>query len=170
MRPTGIDDGTEMSVELRLLYATPDIDSLELLESLLVSALELTPLQVTTAHVDSTAMLIARADNRADDIILLDWPMAQAATPELVHDLLEHNPQLRIVALLPASYRQYRREVWRAGACSSIAKENMEQEWLSSILCVMHRAMQREAKLHAFYTTNRQPTADIKATDMCCAS
>jgi hypothetical protein len=53
------------------------------------------------------------------------------------------------VALLPQSYRQYRREVWQAGACSSIAKENMEQEWLSSVLCIMHRAMEREARLIA---------------------
>jgi DNA-binding NarL/FixJ family response regulator len=158
----------EMRVELRLLYATPDADSLMLLESLLASALELTPLQVTTAHVATTSALMARADSRSDDIILLDWPMAYAATPQLVHELLERNPQLRIVALLPASYRQYRREVWRAGACSSIAKENMEQEWLSSVLCVMHRAMQREAKIHAYYAANKLPTAALEESEVCC--
>lgn len=155
-------------MELRLLYATPDADSLMLLESLLASALELTPLQVTTAHVASTGALMARADSRSDDIILLDWPMAYAATPQLVHELLERNPQLRIVALLPASYRQYRREVWRAGACSSIAKENMEQEWLSSVLCVMHRAMQREAKIHAYYAANKLPAAALEESEVCC--
>ncbi len=54
---------------------------------------------------------------------------------------------MRIVALLPQSYRQYRHSVWEAGACSSIPKENIDQEWLSSILCVMQRSMQREASL-----------------------
>jgi hypothetical protein len=54
---------------------------------------------------------------------------------------------MRIVALLPESYRQYRQRVWEAGACSSIPQEHMDQEWLSSILCVMKRAMQREAAL-----------------------
>ena len=61
--------------------------------------------------------------------------------------LLVRNPRLRIVALLPQSYRQYRQQVWEAGACTSIPHEHMDQEWLSSILCVMHRAMEREARL-----------------------
>ena len=159
-------------MELRLLFATPDTESLTLLESLLASALELTPMQVAVDHVDSMHELMARADRYADDTVLLDWPMAQAATPELVKELLVHNPELRIVALLPAGYRQYRQEVWRAGACTSIAKENMEQEWLSSILCVMHRSMVREAKLHALYTVGATAaasmTTDVKESALCC--
>jgi len=58
-----------------------------------------------------------------------------------------------VVALLPLGYRQYRQRVWQAGACNSIPKEHMDQEWLSSILCVMHRAMQREARLIVRYET-----------------
>lgn len=139
-------------MEIRLLFATPDEESAALLDSLLASALELTPLHVTAAHVATQDALLARADADVDDVIVLDWLMANAATPGLVSTLVEHNPRLRIVAVLPLSYRQYRKEVWQAGACSSIAKENMEQEWFSSVLCIMHRAMQREAKLHAYYS------------------
>ena len=56
---------------------------------------------------------------------------------------------MRIIVLLPSHQRQYRQLVWEAGACNSIPKEYMEQEWLSSVLCVMYRAMQREQKLRA---------------------
>ena len=138
-------------MEIRLLFATPDAESQMLLDSLLSSALELTPLTVRTAQATTIDALFARVDADADDVVVLDWLMAQAQTPALVATLLQHNPRLRIVALLPQSYRQYRKEVWQAGACSSIAKENMEQEWFSSVLCIMHRAMQREARLHAHY-------------------
>lgn len=138
-------------MRIRLLFAAPDKESHELLESLLASTLELTPIDVAPAHVTTIAELLERTERHVDDVILLDWPMAQAETPALVEELLARNPQLRIVALLPSRYRQYRQEVWRAGACSSIAKENMEQEWLASILCIMHRSIVREAELHAFY-------------------
>ncbi|MCB0162119.1 MAG: hypothetical protein KDD83_28475, partial [Caldilineaceae bacterium] len=78
----------------------------------------------------------------------------EAGTPALVQEILAQNPQLRVVALLPENFRQYRQRVWDAGACNSIPKEHMEQEWFSSITCVMHRAMERERRLIAQYEAN----------------
>lgn len=152
-------------MEIRLLFATPDPESQALLDSLLASALELTPLNVTVNYAATQESLLARANAGADDVVVLDWLMAKSEMAALVATLLATNPQVRVVALLPESYRQYRKEVWQAGACSSIAKENMEQEWFSSVLCIMHRAMQREARLHALYQgisiedTVREPAA-----------
>ena len=140
-----------------------------MLDSLLASALELTPLNVTANRVETQGALLARADADADDIVVLDWLMAQANTSALVATLLDHNPRLRVVTLLPQSYRQYRKEVWQAGACSSIAKENMEQEWFSSVLCIMHRAMQREAKLHDYYA-GLLPAESLHEPETCCAA
>ncbi|MCS6826358.1 MAG: response regulator [Caldilinea sp.] len=156
-------------MEIRLLFASPDPQSHMLFRSLLAAALELTPLPVHAEHVDTMEALLARAHVAADDVVVLDWLMAEADTPTLVSTLLAHNPQIRIVALLPHGYRQYRREVWQAGACSSIAKENMEQEWFSSVLCIMHRAMQREARLHAYYQ-KLQADRKFKEVAPCCSS
>lgn len=158
-------------MEIRLLFATPDAESQALLNSLLASALELTPLHVTVNYATTPEALLARAQAGADDVVVLDWLMAKSETAALVAQLSAANPQVRVVALLPESYRQYRKQVWQAGACSSIAKENMEQEWFSSVLCIMHRAMQREARLHALYQgisieeTVREPTACCSAVD-----
>ena len=138
-------------MEIRLLFASPDPKLQALFRTLLAAALELTPLHVRDEYIDAREELLARTDAGVDDVVVLDWLMAEAETPALVSTLLAHNPQLRIVVLLPQGYRQYRREVWQAGACTSIAKENMEQEWFSTVLCIMHRAMQREARLHAYY-------------------
>ncbi len=90
-------------------------------------------------------------------MVILDWTIAHESTPALVRTMMEHNPQVRTVTLLPLSHRAYRREVWQAGACSSIAKEHIEQEWLSSILCVMNRAMEHEARLLAAFEAGMQP-------------
>lgn len=138
-------------MNIRLLFATPDPDAHALLHSLVESSLELTCIGVSVAKVSDRATLLQRVEDRLDDVILLDWPMAGADTPELVSSILARNPKVRVVALLPLSYRQYRQLVWNAGACNSIPKEHMDQEWLSSILCVMYRAMQREAKLVDYY-------------------
>lgn len=132
---------------MRLLLATPDKDSLELLHSLLHLALDLMCLDVSAADVDTRDELMARVDNHLDDIILLDWTMAEAETPALVKEILQRNAMMRVIVLLPDRVHQYRQLVWNAGACNSIPKEHMEQEWLSSVLCVMHRAMEREARL-----------------------
>ncbi|HAJ37120.1 MAG TPA: hypothetical protein DCL15_15680 [Chloroflexi bacterium] len=158
-------------MEIRLLFATPDPESQALLNSLLVSALELTPLNVTVSYATTQDALLARARAGADDVVVLDWLMAKSETAPLVAAVVAANPQVRVVALLPEGYRQYRKQVWQAGACSSIAKENMEQEWFSSVLCIMHRAMQREARLHALYQgldtgeATREPAACCVAAD-----
>jgi len=156
-------------MEIRLLFATPDEESQALLDSLLSSALELTPLLVRAEHAATKEQLLARVDADADDVVVLDWLMALSETPALVATLLQRNPRLRIVALLPHSYRQYRKQVWQAGACSSIAKENMEQEWFSSVLCIMHRAMQREARLHAYYQ-GLATVENIREPATCCTA
>jgi len=131
---------------MRLLFAACDDESLALMYATLESALCLTPLEVQVAEVRHCAGLMARVDAKQDDIILLDWQIAGADTPALVREILSRNSLLRLVALLPEHYRQYRQLVWDAGACNGIPKEHMDQEWLSTVLCIMYRAMQREAK------------------------
>lgn len=138
-------------MHIRILFASPDDASLNLLHSLHHSAMDLMCLNVSTSEVRTVDELQHRVTARADDVILLDWLMVEAETPKLVQDLLAQNPQLRVVVLLPENFRQYRQRVWDAGACNSIPKEHMEQEWFSSIMCVMHRAMEREQRLIAQY-------------------
>ncbi len=116
------------------------------MHSILGSALCLTPLTVSFAEARTLGELCARVEQNLDDVILLDWDMVQSETPKLVRDILAANPELRVVVLLPQSSRQYRQLVWEAGACNGIPKEFMDQEWLSTVLCIMHRAMEREAK------------------------
>ena len=132
---------------MRLLFAVPDRDSLNLMYTILHSALQLTRLNVTVAEVRTMQELRGRVEGFQDDIILLDWQLAGSETPGLVRELLQYNPVLRIVALLPEHQRQYRQRVWDAGACNGIPKDHIDQEWLSTVLCIMYRAMQREARL-----------------------
>lgn len=138
-------------MQIRLLIATPDDAALALLQSVVHAADNLTSFAITTATAQNRPALLRRVDATLDDVILLDWELAKAGTADLVSEILSHSPQIRIVVLLPSHQRQYRQLVWEAGACNSIPKEYMEQEWLSSILCVMVRAMQREARLRAEY-------------------
>lgn len=138
-------------MNIRLLIATPDDASLALLQSVVTATRDLTCFAITPATAQSEQEIFRHVDAALEDVILLDWEMTQAATADLVRTILAHNPQMRIVVLLPSHQRQYRQLVWAAGACNSIPKEYVEQEWLSSILCVMVRAMQREARLRAEY-------------------
>jgi len=132
---------------LRLLIATPDEESLRLIYSILEAAFCFTPFDVAVGEVRSCAELKERIEANQDDITLLDWQIAGSGTPTLVGEILSLNPLLRVVVLLPEHYRQYRQLVWDAGACNGIPKEHMDQEWLSTVLCIMYRAMQREARL-----------------------
>lgn len=142
-------------MNIRILLAVPTAECLALLRPLLHEARQLIYFDLVTAEVRTLPALLERVDAgltdsaSAVDVILLDWQLAEEETPALVRDLLSRNAQLRIITLLPNHLRQYRELVWQAGACNSMPKEYMDQEWLSSILCVMYRAMQREAKLRA---------------------
>jgi DNA-binding NarL/FixJ family response regulator len=155
-------------MQIRLLFATPEAEFLKVLDSVIESALELTPLQVTTAAAAARQPLLQRVDAGADDVVVLDWSLAGPATPDLVRELLQRNPQVRVVALLPEIQRQYRQQVWAAGACSSIPKEHIDQEWLSSILCVMYRAMEREMRLRAAFAAGEPLPAPCGGS--CCVA
>lgn len=140
-------------MNIRILLAIPSDEWLQLLHPLLDEAQDLICFAVVADEVRTRQALLTRVEQglideaAAVDVILLDWQLVEEETPALVRQILGRNPNLRIIALLPDHLRQYRELVWQAGACNSIPKEHMDQEWLSSILCVMFRAMQREANL-----------------------
>lgn len=131
---------------MRILLATPDSDTLDLMRSLLDVALGLVPLEVAAEHIDSQDALLRRVALRRDDVILLDWQLAGAGTPDMVRRIFTFQPLIRVIALLPDQLRQYRQRIWDAGACCSIPLERIDQEWLSSALCIMSRALAREAQ------------------------
>jgi DNA-binding NarL/FixJ family response regulator len=163
---------------IRILLAIPTADCLALLHSLLDEVLNLICFDLATAEVRTRQALLDRVDAglvdaaAAIDVVLVDWDLAEEGTPDLVRELLTRNPQLRVIALLPHHLRQYRERVWDAGACNSMPKEHMDQEWLSSILCVMYRAMQREAKLRAEFLTQQglPHLPPFGETEPCCLS
>ena len=134
-------------MSMRVLLATPDDETLTLMQSLLAAALQLVPLTITIQAVRTPEDLLRRAHLALDDVVLLDWPLAGPDSPDLVRALFQANQRLRVIALLPGQPRQYRQCLWDAGACSSIPKERLDQEWISSALCLMSRALGREQRL-----------------------
>jgi DNA-binding NarL/FixJ family response regulator len=141
-------------MHMRVLLATPDDETLALMQALLEAALQLVPLTIKVHSARTPEDLLQRARLDLDDIVLLDWPLAGAESPDLVRAVFQVNPRMRVIALLPDHPRQYRQCLWEAGACSSIPKERLDQEWISSALCLMNRAMQREARLVKPRTAN----------------
>lgn len=134
---------------IRLVFAAKDAKIAELFDRLFDATRPLLTFQVVAQHVSSPTELCERAVKGMDDVVLLDWGLTEGDTPSLIENLFRCNATLRVVALLPQLQVQYRTSVWEVGACASIPREHMDQEWLASVLCVVHRAMAREASLHA---------------------
>jgi DNA-binding NarL/FixJ family response regulator len=134
-------------MHIRLVMAMPEQESQKLMQSLFEAAMCLIPLDISVNTVETKDDLLDRVVADLDDVIVLDWPLAREETPDLVRTVLRRNPRMRLVALLPMALRQYRQATWDAGACNSIPKELIDQEWLSSLLCVINRAMEREARI-----------------------
>lgn len=134
-------------MKIRLLIAAPDPDSLKLVHSLLDAAMQMVPLNIDAHDVKTFDELEARNSAALDDLLLLDWELAGAETPNRLRELTTINPKLRAITLLPMHLRQYRQCIWESGACSSIPKEHLDQEWLSTVLCLINRAMEREERL-----------------------
>lgn len=136
-------------MHIRILLAVSDTPSQQILCDMVDAAMCLIPLDVSVRTVRTEKALLERIRADQDDVVLLDWPLVEEKTPDLVSQILSENPRMRVVALLPMKLRQYRQATWQAGACNSIPKEIMDQEWLSSLLCVINRAMEREARILA---------------------
>ncbi|MFV9503524.1 MAG: hypothetical protein AB4911_03070 [Oscillochloridaceae bacterium umkhey_bin13] len=139
---------------MRLLIATPDQTLLTTLDTLLAAALGLVPIEVNAVIVSDAKALLERAELGNDDVILLDWQLVGARTPDLVRAIFAVYPSARVMTLLPDQQRQYRQRVWEAGACTSIPTERLDEEWLSSALCIMNRAMAREQRMLATVAQN----------------
>lgn len=81
-------------------------------------------------------------------LLLLDWEWGGEGIIRLIPRLFEQNPSIRVVVLLPpAAPKAYRTAVWEAGACASTPRDRLDEEWLVTILCLVHRAMEREGLL-----------------------
>ena len=88
-------------MSIRVLLASSDPASLDLQRSLLDASMNLVCFAIEFGSVSSSKELWARVGAGRDDVILLDWHLAEAETPDLVRAVLAYNPRLRIVALLP---------------------------------------------------------------------
>lgn len=137
--------GEMLAMVIRLLFAVPDTRTRDLLQSLSNAALRLVPLQVEMNHAQSQDELVARTRMRRDDLVMLDWTLAEADTPKLVRELKCLHPWLHLIVLLPLQLQPYRQSIWEAGVCTSIPKESLEQEWLSSVLCMASRHLEWQA-------------------------
>ncbi len=134
-------------MKIHLLVATTQEETGNLLQSLIKEALLLVPLELEQTTIKTPEELCCRVKQEQDDLLLLDWSLAGPETPALVRQILETNLKIRVIAILPLQLRQYRQYLWEAGACTSIPLEHLDQEWLSSVLCMVRRSMQREARL-----------------------
>jgi hypothetical protein len=134
-------------VNIRLLIAAPDDESIALYRSLLDSALGLLPLEIAVRDVRTCRDVTERVVEREVDVLLLDWLLAGAGTPALVRELMALDPGVRTLIVMPLSLRQYRSCLWQAGACVGVPKEHLDQEWLLSMLCLVTRAMERQERL-----------------------
>lgn len=150
-------------MKIRLLIATPDAESQTLLHSLLNAAMQMVPLDVDANDVSDLARLQQRVTACLDDLVLLDWELAGTSTPDRLRELTTNNPRIRVITLLPLHLREYRQCIWESGACSSIPKEHIDQEWLSTVLCIIHRAMEREERVNRGLspTVNQMRTGGI---------
>ena len=131
----------------RLLVAAPDAESLALYRALIASAEALLPLGIQTEYVESRAALTNRVGEHAADVLLYDWELSGAETPDYMRELIALDPRLRTIIIMPLALRQYRQCLWQAGVCVGLPKEHLDQEWLLSMLCLVTRAMQREERL-----------------------
>lgn len=134
-------------MQTRLLVAAPDPESLGLYRDLIDSAEALLPLGFATEFVDSRDLLTQRIGARAADVLLYDWELTGADTPDYMRELIALDPKLRTIIIMPLALRQYRLCLWQAGVCVGLPKEHLDQEWLLSMLCLVTRAMQREERL-----------------------
>lgn len=135
------------SVSIHLLIAVPDPISQELMITLLDAARQMSPIQVEASQAVTQEDLVQRVAKKIDDVVFLDWQLAEAGTPDLAGELMRINPKIRIVVLLPFQLRQYRQCLWETGICSCMPKEHLDQEWLCSVLCLINQSMEREARL-----------------------
>ena len=116
---------------MRLLFAAPHQGDMALFNTTLHAALCLMPFEIIASETNSARDLMQRVEAGRDDIIILDWALTGEETPDIVSKILAIDPRLRVIVLLPENLRQYRQQVWQAGACNGIPKEHMDQEWFS---------------------------------------
>jgi DNA-binding NarL/FixJ family response regulator len=134
-------------MSIRLLIATADDEWGKLYRSLVDHALRLLPLDIVAREVTSQESLTRSVRDHEADVVLLDWLVAEAATPDYLRELLALDPSLRTIVTMPLHLRQYRACLWEAGACVGVPKEHLDQEWVLSMLCLITRAMAREARV-----------------------
>jgi DNA-binding NarL/FixJ family response regulator len=137
------------AMTFRLLVAEKDPEFCRTLLEVSRTVVDLLPIDLSVRDARSMAQVRTDVTGWQADAVLLDWNIADHDTPAFIKELQTLSPGLRVLTLLPASVIEYRRTVWEAGACASIPRDRLDPEWLATAVCIMTRAMQREARLKA---------------------
>lgn len=131
----------------RLLLAEKDPEFRRTLLELSQAVVDLLPIDLSVREAGSMAQTREEVTGWQADGVLLDWNIAVHGTTGFIEELQVLSPGLRVLAMLPSHAGAYRRAVWTAGACGSIPRDRLDPEWLATAVCIMTRAMQREARL-----------------------
>jgi DNA-binding NarL/FixJ family response regulator len=135
------------TMPFRLLLAEKDPEFRRTLQELSQTVCDLLPIDLAVRDAASLAEAREGVSSWQPDGVLLDWNIAADATPGFIQELQRLSPGLRVLVMLPGHAYEYRRTVWEAGACAGVPRERVEAEWLATAVCIMTRAMQREAAL-----------------------
>ncbi|MDR7482309.1 MAG: hypothetical protein QN183_10550 [Armatimonadota bacterium] len=131
----------------RLLIAEPHVEFRQTVREVVEATRPLLPVDLEVAEAATLADTHARLAGWRPHALLLDWDIAADATPLLLNALQHDTPGLRVLVMLPGGAPQYRAAVWTAGACAGIPRDRLDGEWLATAVCLVRRAMEREAHL-----------------------
>ncbi|MDR7484018.1 MAG: hypothetical protein QN187_01670 [Armatimonadota bacterium] len=131
----------------RVLVAAGDSGFCSALRDLVEATRTLLPIPIEVEDAATLAQVRDRLAAWSPDVLLLDWHLVPSGLPGALQGLSAEHPDLRLLVLLPESRRQYRAAAWQAGACACVPRDRIDPEWLQAILCVMHRAKEREARI-----------------------
>ncbi|MDR7522903.1 MAG: hypothetical protein QN168_10600 [Armatimonadota bacterium] len=131
----------------RVLVAAADPGFRSALRDLAEATRALLPVPIEVEDAATLAQARDRLAAWSPDVLLLDWHLVPSGLLGALEGLAVEHPGLRLLVLLPESSREYRAAAWQAGACACVPRDRIDPEWLQAILCVMHRAKEREAQI-----------------------
>lgn len=137
------------AMTFRLLIAEPHAEFRKTLLQVADAARSVLPLALEVAEADSATEAWQGLARWRPDAVLLGWDIAGDATPVFIRKLQKRWPGIRVLALVPDTLPEYRKTLWAAGACAGIPRDRVDGEWLAAAVCIMRRALDREAVLRA---------------------
>jgi DNA-binding NarL/FixJ family response regulator len=118
---------------LRMLFADANSDFQESVRQLV----DAVGTEVSLIYASDGKEALTKAFSARPHLVLADFGLPRMEALDLVRQIKQRLPETRVIVMLSVNSKEYRLAAQEAGACATVSKPALNEDWMRMVLCLL---------------------------------